>query len=235
MLESFALPVITLVLLFAFQRMRILVRESPAAFNGATVLLSVSGAMLIDRLILSLGLVLPEGRLLAALNLGRLWLLVLLTPLLIVTYVEFTGRLRVKGARSKAVAAVVWALAVLILLLQAWDSQSQLRLAELVYVQAGGLGYYTPAEPLRYAGSIAATTLGVIFGTFMLFKTGWPFVLLGAVTVWLERLVFPQPFLVENVIGVLWLFAMVLTEVKAQREGLQISRRELDSRLDQLP
>ena len=234
MLEAYTLPALTLVLLAAFQWQRVLIKESPNAFHGATVLLVVSGGMLIDRLILSAGLLLEEGPLLAALSLGRLWLLTLLSPLLIVTYMEYTGRLRVRGAGSKRVAGVVWALAIVLVLVQAWDSLPRLQLENLVFMQEGGLSYYTTAERLLHPGTAAATTLGVISGVFILFRSGWPFVLLAAAMLWIEMLVYPQPFPAANTVEVLWLLALILTEMKVQQEGLQITRSELDSRLDQL-
>ena len=221
-------------LLSAFLRMRRVLREPLAHFNGTTILFVVVGALLIDRVVIAGGNLMGEGPLAAALNLGRLWLGVMVTPLLIVTYVEFTGRLKVRGAGTKTVAAVVWGLAWVIFGFQVWSSWESLGLDRLALVEAGGLLYYTPETPLTHPGTVAANMVGVVFGFFILLRTGWPLPLLGAGLVLAEAVLFPQPFIFQKGLEVLWIWALILTDWRAQKAGLQITRSELDTRLNRL-
>jgi hypothetical protein len=214
--------------------MRRVLHDPLTQLNGSLVLFTAIGVVLIDRMVLAIGALLGEGSLLAGLNLGRLWLNALVTPLLIVTYVEYTGRLKIKSAQTRTIAGVVWGLAWLIVGLQAWESWPKLALDRLVPVEQGGLLYYAPEIPLAEAGTLAANTIGVIFGAFILLRTGWPVALLGIGLVWGEALFYPQTFMVVKGLEVLWLWALVLTEWRAEKEGMQIKRSELDTRLGRL-
>ncbi|HUF37045.1 MAG TPA: hypothetical protein VMN57_00855 [Anaerolineales bacterium] len=221
-------------LLAAFERIRQVMREGMPQFNGTTILFTAVGALLIDRVVIAAGSLLGEGELLAGLNLGRLWLGAMVPPLLIVTYVEFTGRLKVRGARTKTVSAVVWGLAWLIFGLQVWHSATALTLDGLSPVQSGGLLYYVPQLPLTAPGTVAANTVGLVFALFILLRSTWPLPLIGIGLVWLESVLFPQPFIVAQGIEVIWIWTLVLTDWWAQKIGLRIDRGELDNRLDRL-
>lgn len=218
----------------AFARMRRVLHDPLTQLNGSLVLFTAIGALLVDRCVLAAGTLLGKGELLAGLNLGRLWLTTLVTPLLVVTYVEYTGRLKIKSARTRTIAGVVWGLAWLIAGLQAWESWPKLAFDRLVPVELGGLLYYAPEMPLAEPGTLAANTVGVLFGALIFLRTGWPFALIGTGLVWVEALLYPQPFIVVKGLEVLWLWGLVLTEWRAQKEGLQIKRSELDTRLDRL-
>ena len=233
-MEPILLIVYIALLMAAFLRMRGVTREAMPQFNGTTILFATAGALLIDRIVIAAGSVLGKGELLAALNLGRLWLGVMIPPLLIVTYVEFTGRLKVKGAGTRTVATVVWGLAWAIFALQVWSSLGSLELDRLFAAGTGGLVYYLPQSPLTYPGTAAANTIGVVFGIFILLRTGWPLPLIGAGLVLAEAVFLPQSFIVAKGLEVLWIWTLVVTDWRAQKVGLQINRSELDTRLDRL-
>jgi hypothetical protein len=221
-------------LLTAFLRMRRVMHEPATQFNGTTILFTFAGALLIDRVVIAIGRLIGPGPLLAGLNLGRLWLVAMLAPLLIVTYVEFSGRLKVKGAGTQTVAAVVWALAWLLFAAQVWGSLGSLSAGDLAIVEGQGLLYYAPVSAPTAPGTIAANLIGFVFGIFILVRSGWPLPLLGAGLVLAEAVFFPQPFIIEKGLEVAWIWALVLTDWRAQKIGLQINRGELDTRLDQL-
>jgi hypothetical protein len=177
---------------------------------------------------------LGEGKLLAGLNLGRLWLNALVPPLLIVTYIEYTGRLKIKGASTKTIAGVGWGLAWLCVAAQVWANWPQIGLDRLAPVELGDLLYYAPAAAPVEPGTLAANTVGVIFTALIFLRSGWPLALAGTGLVWAEALFFPQPFIVVEGLEVLWLVSLVLTEWRAGFEGLRIKRKELNTRLDRL-
>jgi hypothetical protein len=115
-----------------------------------------------------------------------------------------------------------------------WSSLGSLGLDRLVVAGTGGLLYYLPQSPLTYPGTVAANTVGVVFGIFILLRTGWPLPLIGAGLVLAEAVFFPQSFIVASGFEVLWIWTLVLTDWRAQKAGLQINRSELDTRLDRL-
>lgn len=218
----------------AFIRFRRVLHDPLAYSGGSLVLVTAIGTALIDKVVIVTGRTLGEGELLAGLNLGRLWLNVLVLPLLLVTYVDLTGRLKIKAARTRTVAGMTWVLAWLLVGLQAWNSLPQLAFENLSPVEFGGLLFYEPAAPLAHPGTLAANIAGLLLGLLILLRTGWPAALIGTGLILAERALFPQPFIIDGAIEALWLWSLVLTEWRAQREGLGIKRSELDTRLERL-
>lgn len=233
-MTSYLFPIYTLLLFAAFQTLRRHLKELSFSFNGTTILLAVTGALVVDNLIISAGLPLKEGVLLAALHLGRLWLRVLLLPLLIVTYVEMTGRLEFKAAKTRTVAIVVSVLALLLVAAQVWANFQALRPGALVpeTLPAGAdWVIYTPTLGPVLPGTIAAHAVGIAFGLLMLVRARWPWVFLSATAVFLAGTFVPAPLFAANGLETALLWALVATESRAQREGFQLSDSELETRL----
>lgn len=233
-MTSFLFPIYVVLLFAAFQTIRKQVKELSLSFNGTTILLAVIGALLLDNLIITSGLPLREGRLLAAFNLGRWWLRILMMPMLIVTYVEMTGRLEIQAAKSRTIAGVVGGLALLLVIVQAWANAAVLQPDQLVPVQlVAGANWtiYAPAEHLLLPGTIAANTVGAAFGLLMLIRARWPWVLLAAAAVLIGSTLVSLPLFAANGLEVALVWTLVATESRAQREGLKLSRRDLETRL----
>lgn len=233
-MTAYLFPIYTLLLFAAFQALRRHITEMSFSFNGTTILLAVTGALVVDNLIISAGLPLKEGALLAALNLGRWWLRVLLFPLLIVTYVEMTGRLEIKAAKTRTVALVVSALALLLVAVQAGVNFPTLQpgalAPEMLPSGTDWVVYAPPVDPVL-PGTIAAHAVGAAFGLLMLVRARWPWVFLTASAVFAAATFVPVPLFAANGLETALLWALVATENRAQREGLQLSDRELETRL----
>lgn len=227
-------PVYTLTLLIAFQWLRRLLKENTTNRGGSTVLLAVVGGILIDNLIVAAGVLLGKGEMLEALSLGRWWLRLLYPPLLIVTYVEMSSRLGLAAAATPVVSWLTRGLGLLLAATQAWANAPLLQKGTLALVNEGGVLQYVPDGSLILPGVLAATIIGAFFGLLMTITGRWPLVLLAAGVLLAEILFYPQPAEVAAGLEVVLVGILVLTEARAQRQGLRMKLGDIDRRMERI-
>lgn len=233
-MTALVFPLYAVLLFLAFQRLRRLILDPTVFHPAVSILLAVTGSLLVDTLILSAGRWIGEGPLLAGLNLGRLWLRILLVPALLIAYAELAGRLRVRAAGTPVVAALVRALALLLIAVQAWANADRLQLDALALVDTPAGISYSPLAGLVLPGDLAAHAVGVVLGALILWRSRWPWLLVTAALVAAEMTFLPQPDLIRYGLEVALIWALIETEARAQREGFRMTRQDLSDRFDQL-
>jgi hypothetical protein len=189
---------------------------------GALVLALPILALVWDNAVVGLGSSIGEGPLLTALTYPRFAGHALLTPVWIVTALEFARRGGIPWARGRAARIWAWSLYGA---MAALGVLSAIVLLRLEPVRKGGLVYYTnagglPGPPIPAIVMVMAV---LVVGMLLLKRTGWPWMLVGG-TLMLFAAAVPARivgFWLSNTGEVALGLALVFTERFLQsREGM---------------